>query len=344
MKLLILTQKVDKNDSVLGFFHRWIEEFSKNFESVIVICLYKGEYSLPKNVKVLSLGKEAGVSRIKYVFNFYKYIVSERNDYDKVFIHMNQIYALLGGLYWKVIGKDVYLWYTHKSVTASLKLALLFVKKVFSASAESFRVKTEKLKVMSHGIDLDLFSFDQNKIYTDKLKLITIGRISRSKDLVTILNAVSQIRNDIDVSLDVVGEPVTNDDKKYFEDIKKVVTEKSLETIVNFVGPKTQTQIVPLLKSADLFIHTSTTGSLDKAALEAMACGTLVMSSNDALLPILYPYGLTFKPGDAIFLSNELKNFVLNNNKNETRIKLRQMVEDSHSLVKLIHNLKNEIK
>jgi glycosyltransferase involved in cell wall biosynthesis len=344
MKLLILTQKVDKNDSVLGFFHRWIEEFSKNFESVTVICLYKGEYSLPNNVKVLSLGKEAGVSRIKYVFNFYKYIVSERKNYDKVFIHMNQIYALLGGLYWKVIGKDVYLWYTHKSVTVSLKLALLFVKKVFTASAESFRIKTEKLKVMSHGIDLDLFSFDQNKIYTDKLRLITIGRISRSKDLVTILNAVSQIRNDIDISLDVVGEPVTNDDKKYFEDIKKVVAEKSLATIVNFVGPKTQTQIVPLLKDADLFIHTSTTGSLDKAALEAMACGTLVMSSNDALLPILYPYGLTFKPGDVIFLSNELKNFVLSNNKNETRIKLRKMVEDSHSLVKLIHNLKNEIK
>src|SRR3989344_6741688 len=57
MRLLIVTQKVDKNDPVLGFFHRWIEKFAKNFERVTVICLGKGEYNLPANVKVLSLGK-----------------------------------------------------------------------------------------------------------------------------------------------------------------------------------------------------------------------------------------------------------------------------------------------
>ena len=74
MKLLILTQKVDKNDTTLGFFHRWIEEFSKNYEKIIVICLYKGEYNLPQNVEVYSLGKERGVSKIGYVLNFYKYI------------------------------------------------------------------------------------------------------------------------------------------------------------------------------------------------------------------------------------------------------------------------------
>ncbi len=344
MKLLILTQKVDKNDSVLGFFHRWIEEFSKNFETVTVICLYKGEYNLPNNVKVLSLGKESGVSKIKYVLNFYKYIISERKNYDRVFVHMNQIYAILGGLYWKMTGKKVYLWYTHKSVTASLKLSLIFLNKVFTASAESFRIKTNKLKVMSHGIDLDLFSFDQGKKYNNKLRLITVGRLSKSKDLLTILNSILKIKDDVDVTLDIVGDAITFDDKLYFDNLKKFVGENGLDKIVAFHGPKTQTQVVEYIKSADLFIHTSTTGSLDKAALEAMACGTLVMSSNDALLPILYPFGLTFKSGDAIFLANELKNFSANMKKEEIRVKLREMVERSHSLVNLIANLKNEIK
>ena len=58
MRLLILTQKVDINDNNLGFFHRWIEEFARHCESVIVVCLQKGEYHLPPNVKILSLGKE----------------------------------------------------------------------------------------------------------------------------------------------------------------------------------------------------------------------------------------------------------------------------------------------
>ena len=55
MKLLILTQVVDKEDHFLGFFHKWIEEFSKNYENITVICLKKGKYDLPNNIKVLSL-------------------------------------------------------------------------------------------------------------------------------------------------------------------------------------------------------------------------------------------------------------------------------------------------
>ena len=78
MKLLIITQKVDINDDVLGFFHRWIEEFAKHCEKITVICLQKGEYNLPDNVKVLSLGKEGAMAKIKYALNFYKYIWQER--------------------------------------------------------------------------------------------------------------------------------------------------------------------------------------------------------------------------------------------------------------------------
>jgi len=58
MKLLIITQKVDMNDDVLGFMHGWINEFAKHCEKITVICLQKGEHELSDNVKVLSLGKE----------------------------------------------------------------------------------------------------------------------------------------------------------------------------------------------------------------------------------------------------------------------------------------------
>lgn len=56
--LLIITQKVDIDDDLLGFMHGWILEFSKHCDKLTVICLQKGEYHLPENVKVLSLGKE----------------------------------------------------------------------------------------------------------------------------------------------------------------------------------------------------------------------------------------------------------------------------------------------
>ena len=149
MKLLIITQKVDINDDVLGFFHRWLEEFAKHCEKITVICLEMGEYKLPENVKVLSLGKEECVSKLKYLWRFYKYIWQERKKYDAVFVHMNPEYVVLGGLFWKILGKKISLWYTHKNVDLKLRIAEKFPNIIFSVSKESFRLKTAKLLVVS---------------------------------------------------------------------------------------------------------------------------------------------------------------------------------------------------
>ena len=71
MKLLILTQKVDANDDVLGFFVRWMDEFKKKVDKLSVICLEKGNGE-NENIPVYSLGKEKGASRVKYIKNFLK--------------------------------------------------------------------------------------------------------------------------------------------------------------------------------------------------------------------------------------------------------------------------------
>ena len=71
MKLLILTQVVDKDDLYLGFFHRWIEMLAPHHEHIHVICLKGGVYTLPENVSVHSLGKEKGYSQFRYIKNFF---------------------------------------------------------------------------------------------------------------------------------------------------------------------------------------------------------------------------------------------------------------------------------
>ncbi|HXK39853.1 MAG TPA: glycosyltransferase, partial [Candidatus Paceibacterota bacterium] len=116
MRLLILTQKVDRNDDNLGFFHHWVEEFARQCEKVTVVCLFEGAHSLPENVRVLSLGKESGTSRLKYLRRFYAFAWKERKNYDAVFVHMNQIYVILGAPLWRLLGKCVGLWYAHGTV------------------------------------------------------------------------------------------------------------------------------------------------------------------------------------------------------------------------------------
>ena len=130
MKLLIVTQAVDTEDPALGFFCSWIEEFAKHAERVEVICLKEGKHTLSANVRVHSLGKPCSAEatqgagkRLKYIFNFYRYIWQLRHDHDAVFVHMNPEYVVLSGLFWRLWGKRIGLWYTHKSVNLKLRVA-----------------------------------------------------------------------------------------------------------------------------------------------------------------------------------------------------------------------------
>jgi glycosyltransferase involved in cell wall biosynthesis len=272
MKLLIVTQVIDTKDPVLGFFVRWVEEFAKHIERVEVICLKEGAHNLPANVRVHSLGKEKGVSRATYIFNFYRYIWSLRHDYDAVFVHMNPEYVILGGLLWRLWGKRISLWYTHKSVNIKLRLATLLAHAIFTASKESFRLQSNKVRVMGHGIDTNFFTPDLQVSRGDWY--LSVGRLMPSKDH---RMAIVEARDD-GKKLRIAGE---GPELKNLE-----VYARSLDAQVEFLGGLSQTALRDEYRRANLLIHTSKTGSLDKVVLEALACGLPVHTHDPALKEI----------------------------------------------------------
>ena len=121
MKLLVITQKVDINDDNLGFFHGWLEKFAEKLDKVYVICLWRGEYKLPENVRVFSLGKEKGISKIFQLVRLQKYLIQLLPKVDGVFIHMCPIYVVASFSLTKVFKKKMILWFLHKSVNWKLK-------------------------------------------------------------------------------------------------------------------------------------------------------------------------------------------------------------------------------
>lgn len=342
MKLLILTQKVNSQDPILGFFHRWIEEFALHYESVVVICLEKGDFNLPKNVRVLSLGKETKKSRLKYLINFYKYIWLERKNYDQVFVHMNQIYVLLGFFVWKILGKKVGLWYTHKAVTLSLRLATYIVDFIFTASSESFLIKSKKLNIVGHGIDILKLKpiTDSSSDNRQNFSIITVGRISKVKNQHILIEAISYLKNKgVVCELVIVGGPVTGNDFVYLNQLKELVHQLNLETI-SFLGPLPNHDIITCLYQSDLFINLSDTGSLDKAVLEAMASGTLVLSSNKAFESILQPFNLYLTDNKSVIVADKINDIKNNlNDYKKSLIPLRNIVVDNHDLNKLIKKI-----
>jgi glycosyltransferase involved in cell wall biosynthesis len=334
MHLLIITQKVDKNDDNLGFFHRWILEFAKHCDKLTIICLEKGEYDLSENVKVLSLGKEAGASKIKYIFNFYKYIWSEHKNYDAVFVHMNPIYVVLGGLLWKSWKKKVGLWYTHKSVDTKLRIAEGWVDYIFTASDKSFRMRSKKLHVMGHGIDQDEFEIKKPKVESDKINILHIGRISRSKNIHLFVKFAEILKNKgVKFQINIIGSTITEEDKKYLKKVESDILNKKLVNFFTFFGSMTPHERSFRFAENDIFINLSDTGSMDKTILEAMISGMQVLVSNEAFEDILPNENKTTKDPEQI--AKDIQRIA----NVEPNPALREYVLREHNLTNLISKI-----
>lgn len=270
MRLLICTQAVDKNDQALGFFLRWIEEFAKYCETVTVICLYKGTYELPDNVHVYSLGKEERrKTRLGYSLRLCKYLWKLRGTYDAVFVHMNPEYAALAGWWWRLSRVRIGLWYTHKNTRLLLRIAVFFSHIIFTASRESFRLRSKKVQVVGHGIDTDFFTPERQ--VPRGQHLLSVGRLMKSKrhDL-AIRVALEEKR-----AIRIAGE---GPERSILEGLAR-----DLGVQATFLGRLTQGQLRDEYRTAALFIHTSETGSLDKVVLEALACDCPIRTYDPAL-------------------------------------------------------------
>ena len=344
MKLLICTQVVDKNHPILGFFHRWIEEFSKHSEAVHVICLYEGEHSLPSNVHVHSLGKESGESRVKYLLRFYRYVWQLRHEYDAVFVHMNQIYVILGAPLWRLLGKQIGLWYAHGKVSASLKVAEKLTDLIFTSTEEGLQLQTPKRRIVGQGIDLDHFTYKERTPNPSLLRLVTVGRISKSKNIGTLIDACAILKEQgTPFTFRIVGIAISEEEKQYEREMREKVTRLNLDEQVEWVGAVSQKDLPGELHKADVFIHDGATQSLDKALLEAVACGCVVVSSNQAYR------ALTESIASEYLYSNQdykqLAYIIMNMSFSDYRsvVQVRTSLKESHSIAHLISKIKNEL-
>src|SRR3989338_6158663 len=250
MKLLICTQTVDKNDPTLGFFVRWIEEFEKYCE-----------------VEVVSLKTLGSGGRLIRAWRLLR--LAMRLEYDAVFVHINPEYLIAARWLWRLRGKQSALWYTHKSVDLKLRIAERFANVIFTASKESFRLRSYKVRVMGHGIDTDFFTPDPSVIRGNAI--LSVGRLMKSKrhDL-AIRSAALEGRE-----LRIAGE---GPERKNLE-----LLARELGVKVHFLGGLTQEHLRDEYQNASYLIHTSETGSLDKVVLEALACGCPVKTNDPAL-------------------------------------------------------------
>lgn len=343
MKILIVTQIIDKNDPFLGFFHYWVEAFSKQFEHIHVICLKKGAHNLPSNVTVHSLGKEEGVSRFIYVTRLFTYAWGYRKEYDSVYVHMNQEYVLLVGWLWRLMGKKVTLWRNHFAGSLVTDIASLFCNKVFCTSKFSYTAKYKKTVFMPVGVSTEMFTPDQS-VTRVSYSILSFVRISPAKKIEQLIEALRILKEkNIEFTTTICGD-ATEQHKEYEATLHTQVESAGLQNRVVFRKGIPFEKVPALYTEHDISVNQSPSGMYDKTIFEAMLCDTLALSCNENLSGAIDEMFL-FKEDDIKGLADKLEKLLTLPDKERVQKarELREYAKNTHSLSRLAERLKEEL-
>lgn len=346
MKLLMITRKIDSDDWLAGHSFEWAKKLAGKLNAgggrLAVICLQKGN-TAGLDAEVYSLGKEAGAGRFARFWNFIKLANQLVPRADGIFCHQNPEYAIAVWPWAKLHGKKIVSWYAHKAVTWKTRLLLAVSRKVLTASKESFRLLSPKVEVVGHGIDTGRFTPSQPFFRTEEknqaFKILTVGRISPVKNLDVLIEAARILafeKHLPDFVVEIYGEAGLAEHAGYFKALKDLVLKKHLDEFVHFKSARPHSEIVKVYQNADVFVNLSSTGSLDKAVLEAMACEVPVITSNEAFFGMfrLFSDYCLARPRDPIDLALKLeRSQALNvSDRRALSANLRRLVLEGHSL------------
>ncbi len=339
-RLLVVTQIMGIDDPVLGFFHAWVKELAARSESVLVICLKRGHCELPLNVRVLSLGKEEKVGRGGYLKRFFSIVWNERQTYDTVFVHMNEVYVFLAGWLWRLMGKHVGLWRNHPEGTWMTPIAAFFANRVFCTSPFSFTMRYRKTMKMPAGIDTELFA-PVPDVVREPRSILFFGRVSPVKRVDVFVDALEKLEAQgiREWSARIVGDAPERD-AAYAQELRKRVETSTIHDRVRFEPGIPNREAPALFSATDIYVNATPSGSFDKIVIEAMACECLVAVGNRNFEGEIEA-GYSFKEGDGEDLARVLKGLLSLSSEESAkrRAALRCYAVERHGLTSLIDGL-----
>jgi glycogen synthase len=186
-------------------------------------------------------------------------------------------------------GYDFSLWVEKTAI--EMADAVIAVSNGTKADVQSlFKVAPDKLKVIYNGIDTEEFKkvettncFEKYSIDPEKPYLLFVGRITRQKGIIHLVNAIKYLDENIPVVL-CAGAPDTPEIEKEMEEGVKAVSahRKNVHWVAEMVDKKT---LIELYSHAGVFCCPSIYEPFGIINLEAMACETPVVASKVGGIP-----------------------------------------------------------
>lgn len=158
---------------------------------------------------------------------------------------------------------------------------------IFSASeaqkheiVEEYGVDIKRIIAVGGGFNQDIFYFPKEKDRSDKIKLVFCGKIDPSKGIYELIEVYKSLGLE-DITLDIIGNPNEENKKKMDEYIKG-------DNSVRLYNVKNQIELGDELRLKDIFLMPSYYEGLGLMAIESLACGLYVVTTEiEALMSLL---------------------------------------------------------
>jgi glycosyltransferase involved in cell wall biosynthesis len=307
VNVLLFNPATDALDPNLGFAVGWIEALAKRASRIDVVTMRRGDAAwLPGNVRVHSLGKEKGFGEPRRLIEFYRLLfpILRDGEIDVCFSHMIPLFVVLAAPILKARSVPIVMWHAHRDSPPLLRIAHGAADRVVSTSMSSYGWRKDKLTCIGQGIDAELFRpgvpDKAGGLPEDARLLVSVGRLSPIKDQMTLIRAVHLLRRrGLQFRCAFVGEAPERD-RAYAEGLRRETARPGLEDAVQWVGATPHHETAGWMARAFVHVNLCPRGALDKAALEAMACGKPSLTANDGFSETLGPWAedLLFRHGD----------------------------------------------
>ncbi|MFQ5646799.1 MAG: glycosyltransferase family 4 protein [bacterium] len=255
---------------------------------------YPRHFSIPKFFKPLD--------GLFFFFSLYLFAKRLKKvfDFDLIDAHLaypDGFAAVLLGRLFKVPvtvtlrGHDIFDLPRYPVRGRQVKFALKQAARVFSVArslkegAVELGIPAEKIKVIPNGVDTDKFYPVDRQSARRELGLdsrekivLSVGHLVERKGFHLLIEAVSLLREDVPVSLIIIGSAgIEGDMKKYLENL---AVSLGISDKVRFVQAMPHEELVMWYNASDLFCLASSREGMANVLLEAGACGIPALAVN----------------------------------------------------------------
>ncbi len=148
------------------------------------------------------------------------------------------------------------------------------VSKSMIVEALKYGALASKINVIYSGLDLEQFHFSSKTNKIEMLNILSVGRTHWTKGYAHAFDAIKILKNKgTKFHYTIVG--VKNDEELLFQR-----SQLDLENEVTFIGELSFAEVLEAIKKADVLLLSSVEEGIANVVLEAMALGTLVVSTD----------------------------------------------------------------